>query len=156
MGWLFNRWMLPETENPPNERVRAVLLPIVFAVMFACYGARNWASVWLTLDYAWAVVLFPLTFAFLGALVGRPFLSMLTALPLVLLQMVPLAALLTVGWEGGWIPGIAGAAVGAAAGAANGWLYNRWIMPEYDKRRGFLRREDRAAAYGPVQHTSLR
>jgi len=57
--------MLPETENPPNERVRAVLLPIVIAVVFARYGAHNWASVWLTLDNAWAVLLFPLTFAFL-------------------------------------------------------------------------------------------
>jgi hypothetical protein len=31
--------------------------------------------------------------------------------------------------------GIAGAAVGATAGTVNGWLFNRWIMPEYDKRR---------------------
>jgi hypothetical protein len=36
---------------------------------------------------------------------------------------------------GGWILGVAGATVGAAAGAVNGWLFNRWIMPEYDKRR---------------------
>jgi hypothetical protein len=42
---------------------------------------------------------------------------------------------MTVGWEGGWLPGIAGAAAGAAAGAVHGWLYDRWIMPEYDKRR---------------------
>ena len=60
---------------------------------------------------------------------------MLTALPFVALQLVPLVASMTVAWEGGWIPGIAGAAAGAAAGAVNGWLYNRWIMPEYDKRR---------------------
>jgi hypothetical protein len=130
-GWLFNRWMLPQTENYPSERRRAILLPIVFAVVFGCYGAHNWASVWLTPEYIWAVGIFPLLFAFLGGLVGRPLLSMLTALPFVPLQLVPLAASLTVGWDGGWISGIAG----AAAGAVNGWLYNRWIMPEYDKRR---------------------
>jgi hypothetical protein len=43
--------------------------------------------------------------------------------------------LLAVGWEGGWILGIAGAAAGATAGAVMGWLFNRWIMPEYDKLR---------------------
>jgi hypothetical protein len=40
-------------------------------------------------------------------------------------------ASLTVGWHGGWVVGIAG----AAAGAASGWLYNRWLMPEFKKRR---------------------
>jgi hypothetical protein len=134
-GWLFNRWTLPEIENRPSVRRRAILLPIAFAVLFAIYGAHNWASVWLTTGYAWAIGLFPLVFAFLGGLVGRPFLGMLTALPVVPLQLVPLVASMTVGWEGGWIPGIAGAAVGAAAGAVNGWLYDRWVMPEYDKRR---------------------
>jgi hypothetical protein len=134
-GWLFNRWTLPETENRPSVRGRVILLPIVFAVLFALYGAHNWASVWLTPDHAWAIGLFPLVFAFLGGLVGRPFLGMLTALPFVPLQLVPLVASMTVGWEGGWISGTAGAAAGAAAGAVNGWLYNRWIMPEYDKRR---------------------
>jgi hypothetical protein len=135
MGWLFNRWIVPETVNYPSERRRAILLPIVFAVLFAFYGAHNWASGWLTLDEAWVIGLFPLVFAILGGLVGRPFLGMLTALPVIALQLVPLFASLTVGWEGGWITGIAGAAIGAAAGAVNGWLYNRWIMPEYDKRR---------------------
>jgi hypothetical protein len=42
---------------------------------------------------------------------------------------------MTGAWEGGWLLGVAGAAVGAAAGAVKGWLFNRWIMPEYDKRR---------------------
>jgi hypothetical protein len=107
----------------------------MFAVLSAIYGAYNWGSVWLTPDHAWAIVLFPLAFAFLGGLVGRPLLGMFTAFPFVPLQLVPLVASLTVGWEGGWVLGIAGAAVGAAAGAVNGWLYNRWIMPEYDKRR---------------------
>jgi hypothetical protein len=55
--------------------------------------------------------------------------------PLPLVLLVPPVALLMVGWEGGWVLGIAGATVGAAAGAAQGWLFNRWIMPEYDKRR---------------------
>jgi hypothetical protein len=134
-GWLFSQWTLPEIQNRPSVRRRAILLPTAFAVLFAIYGAHNWASVWLTPDLAWAMGLFPLVFAFLGGLVGRPFLGMLTALPLVALQLVPLVASMTVGWEGGWMSGIAGAGAGAAAGAMNGWLYNRWIMPEYDKRR---------------------
>jgi hypothetical protein len=134
-GRLFVRWTLPEAENRPSVRRRAILLPITFAVFLAIYGARNWAFVWLTPDHAWAIGLFPLVFAFLGGLVGRPFLGMLTALPVVPLQLVPLVASMAVGWDGGWTLGIAGAAVGAAAGAVNGWLFNRWIMPEYDKRR---------------------
>jgi len=44
-------------------------------------------------------------------------------------------ASITVGWDGGGVLGIAGAAAGAAAGGMKGWLFNRWIMPEYDKRR---------------------
>jgi hypothetical protein len=104
--------------------------------LFALVGAYSWATAWLaTLDEAWAIGLFPIAFAFLGALVRRPFLGLLSALPLVPLLLVPLVASLTVGWEGGWVLGIAGAAAWAAAGAATGWLYNRWIMPEYAKRR---------------------
>lgn len=134
-GWLYNRWYMSQTENYPSERTRAISLPLVFAVLFGCYGAHNWASMWLTPDYAWVIGMFPLVFAFLGGLVGRPFLGMLTALPVVPLLLLPLVASLTVGWDGGWISGIAGAAAGTVAGAANGWMYNRWIMPEYDKRR---------------------
>jgi hypothetical protein len=135
VGKLFVRWELPENQNYPSERTRTITLPIAFAVLFACFGAYNWASAWLTLDQAWAIVLFPLVFAFLGALVGRPLLSMLAASPLVLVHLVPLIATLTVGWAGGWPLGIAGAVAGMVAGAANGWMYNRWIMPEYDKLR---------------------
>jgi hypothetical protein len=136
VGRLFHPWIVVEGErSPPGPRQRAILLPLVFAVLFALYGAHSWASTWLTLDYAWALGIFPLLFAFLGALVGRPLLSMLTALPLVPLQLIPVVALLTVGWDGGWILGVAGAAAGAVAGALTGWLYDRWIMPEYDKRR---------------------
>ncbi len=135
MGWMFNRWMLPQPETYPSERTRAILLPVMFGALFGCYGAHNWSSTWLTPDHAWAIISFPLLFAFLGGLVGRPLLSMLTSLPLVAVQLLPLVASLTVGWNGGWNSGIAGAAVGVAAGAVNGWLYNRWIMPEYDKRR---------------------
>jgi hypothetical protein len=51
MGWLFTRWTLPEIENRPRERVRA-LLPIAFAVLLAVYGAYNWTIAWLTLDQA--------------------------------------------------------------------------------------------------------
>jgi hypothetical protein len=136
MGRLFHRWMVAENERQyPSPRQRAVVLPILFAVFFAIYGASSWASVYLTPDYAWVIGIFPLFFLFLGGLVGRPLLGMLTTLPLVLLQLIPLVALLTVGWEGGLALGVAGAAAGAVAGAVNGWLYDRWIMPEYDKLR---------------------
>lgn len=132
----LNPWIMGESEREyPSTRQRAVLLPIMVAVLFAVYGAHNWASTWLTPDYVWTLGMFPLLFAFLGGLVGRPVLGMLTALPLALVQLVPLVALLTVGWDGGWILGVAGAAAGAVAGAVNGFLYDRWIMPEYDKRR---------------------
>jgi hypothetical protein len=135
VGRLFTRWTLPEIENPQRQRARATALPIAFAVLFALYGAYSWATAWLTPDQAWVIGAFPIVFALLGALVRRPFLGLLVALPLVPVQLVPLVASMTVGWGGGWILGIAGAAVGAAAGAVNGWLFNRWIMPEYDKRR---------------------
>jgi hypothetical protein len=42
---------------------------------------------------------------------------------------------MTVGWQGGLILGITGGIIGTAAGALQGWLFNRWIMPEYDKAR---------------------
>jgi hypothetical protein len=135
-GWLFVRWTLAESQRPRIIVSGTATLPVAFGVLFAVYGAHNWSTLWIaTLGDAWMIALFPATFAFLGALVGRPLLSLLTALPLVPVQLVPLVASLTVGWEGGWIAGIAGAAVGAAAGAANGWLYSRWIMPEWEKRR---------------------
>src|SRR5262249_17535676 len=134
MGWLFTRWTLPEIENRPRERVR-VVLPIAFAVLFAIFGAYNWAIRWVTPDHAWGIGVAWILLALPGALVGRPLRGLVVASPLVLLILVPLVGSMTVGWEGGWILGIAGAAVGAAAGALKGWLFNRWIMPEYDKRR---------------------
>jgi len=140
-GWLFTRWTLPDIENRQRQRERAGQLPLVFAVLFALFGAYNWAIHWLTLDEArgigigW-ILLALFLIALPGTLVGRPFLGLLVmSPPFVLVPLIPLVASMTVGWEGGWIPGIAGAAVGAAAGAATGWMFNRWIMPEYDKRR---------------------
>ena len=135
-GWLLTRWALPpETENRHRERARAIVLPIAFAVLLALLGACNWAIEWLTLDYAWVIGVAWVFLAFPGILVGRPFLGVLFGSPFVFVLLVPLVASMTVGWEGGWVLGIAGAAVGAAAGAVKGWLFNRWIMPEYDKRR---------------------
>jgi hypothetical protein len=111
-------------------------LPVAFAVVFALFGAYSWATArFVTLDEAWAIGLFPIVFALLGALVGKPLLGLVAGLPLVAVPLVPLVASLMVGWEGGWIAGLAGGAAGAAAGAANGWLYDRWIMPEYARRR---------------------
>src|SRR5262249_22806787 len=104
------------------------------------FGAYNWAVQWLTLDevmqtgIGW-ILLALLGLALPGALVGRPFRGLLVMSPLILVMLVPLVGSMAVGWEGGWVLGIAGAVVGAAAGAVNGWLFNRWIMPEYDKRR---------------------
>jgi hypothetical protein len=135
-GWMFTRWNLVVSQRPRIIVSGGITLPVAFAAIFAVYGAHNWSTVWLaTLDHAWAMVLFPITFALLGALVMKPFLGLVSALPLVPVQLIPLVASLTVGWEGGWILGISGAATGAAAGAGTGWLYSRWIMPEYEKRR---------------------
>jgi len=134
-GWLFAQWTLPDIESRPPERGKATQLPILVAVVFALLGAYTWAIEWLTRDQAWAIGIFPIFFALLGAMVERPFLGLLSALPLVPVQLIPLVGSLTVGWEGGWVLGIAGAAAGAAAGAVTGWLFLRWIMPEYDKRR---------------------
>jgi hypothetical protein len=135
-GWLFNRWALPEMEKPPpSKRVRAILLPIMFAGLLAVLGALNWGVEWVTPEHVWAIGVGWLLLALMGALVGRPFLGLLVMSPFALMLLVPLLGSMTVGWEGGWIPGTAGAVVGAAAGAVNGWLFNRWIMPEYDKRR---------------------
>jgi hypothetical protein len=134
-GWLYGRWSLPDSMNPPSKRWRAIALPTVFALLLAFYGAHNWAVEWLTPDHAWVIVIVLVALSLPGALVGRPILGMLVMSPLSLLLMVPLVASLTVGWEGGLVPGIAGATLGAAAGALQGWLFNRWIMPEYDARR---------------------
>ena len=134
-GWLLTRWTLPETENRHRDRRRAILLPIAFAVLLAYLGAYNWAIAWVTLDHAWVIGVAWIVLALTGALVGRPFLGLLVMSPFVLVTLVPLVASMTVGWERGWILGIAGAAVGATAGAVQGWLFNQWIMPEYDKRR---------------------
>jgi hypothetical protein len=134
-GWLFTRWTLPDIENRPRQRAAANQLPSVFAVLFALVGAYNWGIEWLTLDHAWVIGVGWILLALTGALVGRPLLGLLVMSPFVLVLLVPVVASLTVGWEGGWILGIAGLAVGAAAGAVNGWMFNRWIMPEYDKRR---------------------
>jgi hypothetical protein len=133
-GWLFTRLILPDTEIP-RVRGRAVRMTVAFAVLFALFGAYSWATAWPTPDQAWGIGILLIGSALPGALVGRPFLGLLVALPLVLVLLVPVVASMTVEWEGGWILGIAGAPAGAAAGAAFGWLFNRWIMPEYDKRR---------------------
>jgi hypothetical protein len=134
-GWLFTRWTLPDIENRQRQREAAARLPIVFAVLFALFGAYNWAIAWLTPDEAWAIGLGWILLALPGALVGRPLLGLLVMSPFLLVGLVPPVGSMAVGWEGGWVLGVAGAAAGAAAGAVMGWLFNRWIMPEYDKRR---------------------
>jgi len=135
-GWLFTRWMAIETHNPKVIASGTITMVGALAVLLALYGGYTWSTLWpATLGQAWIIGLFPIVFALLGALVRRPLLGLLSALPIVPLPLVPLIASTTVGWEGGWLLGIAGAAAGAVAGAATGWLYNRWIMPEYEKRR---------------------
>jgi hypothetical protein len=134
-GWLFARWTLPHILNRPPARGMARQLPIAFAVLFALFSAYNWAIEWLTPDQAWTIGVFWILLALPGALVGRPLLGLLVMSPILLVGLVPPVGSVTVGWEGGWVLGIAGAAVGAAAGAVMGWLFLRWIMPEYDKRR---------------------
>ncbi len=136
-GCLFTRWMAAEIQNPSRVIASGTITIVgAFAVLLALYGGYTWATLWLaTVGEAWIIVLFPIVFALLGALVRRPFLGLLSALPLVPLPLVPLIASMTVGWGGGWLLGIVGAAAGAAAGATTGWLYQQWIMPEYEKRR---------------------
>lgn len=155
-GWLFNRWTVPETETAQRQRMRGVALPIAFAVTLAVLGACNWGYEWVTPEHAWLIGVVWLVLALPGALVGRPLLGLLVMSPFALMLLVPLIGLLTVGWEGGWVLGTAGAVVGAAAGAVKGWLFNRWIMPEYDKRRA---REAAArpptSADGPALSESL-
>jgi hypothetical protein len=140
-GWLFARWTLPDLVKRDREPARAAQqLPLAFAVLFALFGAYTWAQEPETLDQArevgigW-ILLALFLLALPGTLVGRPFLGLLVMSPLVLVILVPTVASVNVAWEGGWVLAIVGAAVGAAAGAVNGWLFNRWIMPEYDKRR---------------------
>jgi hypothetical protein len=133
-GWLFTRLILPDTEVP-EVRGRAVRMPIAFALLFALFGAYLWATAASASDLAWGIVILLTGSALPGALVARPVLGLLVASPLILVPMVPLVVAMTLNWEGGWALGIAGAPVGAAAGAVYGWLFNRWIMPEYDKRR---------------------
>jgi hypothetical protein len=135
-GWLLFRWTEPDIEkNRPGERARAILLPITFGLLFALYGGYTWGHEPARLDEAWVIGLGWVLLAVPGVLVGRPFLGLLLASPLVLLTLVPLVASLAGTWEGGWVLGSAGAATGAALGALKGWLFNRWLMPEYDKRR---------------------
>jgi hypothetical protein len=141
VGWLFARWTLPDIEIRRHQPARAYILPFAFAALFALFGAYNWGIEWLTLDQAWVIPVTWMLLAVPGALVGRLVLGVLVMSPFELLMLMPLLGSMTVGWQGGWVLGIAGAAVGAAAGAATGWMFKRWIMPEYDKRRA---REDAA------------
>jgi hypothetical protein len=141
-----------ETDIPSGPPAAApVVSPqsasMVFLGLFgAALSAWIWASAWTARpvatffrDQAWMVGFFLFHFILGGALAkGRPFRGVRAQLgyvPLYLVNLVPSVVVMAVGWEGGWIPGIAGAAAGATAGAVNGWLYDRWIMPEYDKRR---------------------
>jgi hypothetical protein len=133
-GRVFGRWILPGAGNL-RERGEATSLPVSFAVLFALYGAHNWAIAWATLDHVWWIGIFWLLLAIPGALVGRPILGLLVVSPLVLVPLVPPTTSLIVNWAGGWVLGVAGAAAGGAAGALTGWLFKRWILPEYDKRR---------------------
>ena len=135
-GWLFTRWMAAEIQTPKVVASGTITMVGALTVLLALYGGYTWATMWpSTLGEAWMVGLFPMVFALLGALVRRPILGLVSALPLVPLPLVPLIASMTVGWGGDWLLGIAGAAAGSAAGAATGLLYQRWIMPEYEKRR---------------------
>ena len=120
---------------------------VLYAVLGAAWCAYDWATAapakplaTFLLDQARGFGMFLIVCGLAGALANRrrPFQGLrlpLSIVPLYLVGLVPPVASATVGWEGGWALGIAGAATGAAAGAANGWLYSRWIMPEYDKRR---------------------
>jgi len=149
------RWIVAGDVVPGGPQVGAgapVAAPrlpwvVLFAVIFAALCAYHWATAWpvkslatFMMDQARALGLFLFVFALPGILARRsPFPDLrnfaLPLAPFYLVELVPPVASTTVTWEGGWVLGIAGAAVGAAAGAVMGWLFKRWIMPEYDKRR---------------------
>ncbi len=121
-GWLFIRLMLAEALKPRPVVSGTVRLPCVFAVLFALYGAYSWATARIvTLDEAWAIVIFPIVFALLGALVMRPLLGLLAGLPLVLVPLVPHFASMKV-WSGRVVGGLLGIAGGhrGDSGSGNG------------------------------------
>jgi hypothetical protein len=111
-------------------------------VLFALFGAVLIAYEWATAfpakplatfleGQARTIGIFLFVFALPSALARRNPLPglrnfALALAPTYLVQLVPPVAAGTGGWEG---------AVGAAAGAVNGWMFKRWIMPEYEKRR---------------------
>jgi hypothetical protein len=120
-------------------------------VLFALFGAALTAYLWalacpakplvtFLVDEAKAIGFLLLIFTLPGILARKnPFLELRNfALPLTPffgMGLVPPVTSMMMGWKGGWGPGIAGAAAGTAAGAVNGWLFQRSIMPEYEKRR---------------------
>ena len=136
MGWLFTRLGLSQPEKDlPSSRRRAIILPITFGVLLGLLGGYNWAIEWVPPDQAWWLLVVWLLLAIPGALVLRPVVGLAVMSPFIGVILVPTVASMTLGWEGGWIAGIAGAVIGTTGGAMSGWLFNRWIMPEYDKRR---------------------
>ena len=106
----------------------------MFAVLNAFYLAYLWGGEGLKPEQTWVIGVCWLALSITGALVGRPLLGLLVMSPFVLVTLVPTFASITVGWEGGWILGTAGAVLGAAAGVSTGWMFNRRIMPLYDKQ----------------------
>ena len=131
MGWMLTRWTLPEIDNRP--KLARNQLPVFCAVPFSSYTAYVWGIEWLKPEQTWVIGVCWLALSITGALVGRPLLGLVVWSPFVLVTLVPTVASITVGWEGGWILGTAGAVLGAASGVASGLMFNRRIMPEYDK-----------------------
>src|SRR5262249_49819799 len=126
---------------PPVAATAPVALPqATWVVLGALFGTALFTYDWThacparpPVEFlgiqAWGVGFLLFIFALAGALRKGRILHRLREplyiVPFYVAAQVPLVAAMTVGWEGGWLLGIAGTAAGAAAGAAAGWLLTR-------------------------------
>jgi hypothetical protein len=145
----MDEWRKAKEEKGPAESPVAAATPeitpqTVWMVLFGLFGAVMGVFAWSAglpakplgtffLDQARVIGSMLFIFGLPNILAGKPRSGF--ASPFVLLTLIPTVASATVSWNGGWPLGVAGAAVGAAAGVVKGWVFNGWIMPEYDKRR---------------------
>ena len=115
-----------------------------FAAFVALLCADSWQSPWPDMPFARFLVwigtylIIPPLIGWIGWGIGG-LRRVLPIVPIYLVVLVRPLASMTVGWEGGWILGIAGAAAGALAGAAAGWLFARWTPPEIRNNRACRR-----------------
>src|SRR5262245_47682424 len=136
--------------EPPVTAASAVSPQSAWMVLFGLFGAALTAWIWASActaqpsatfleDQAKSIGFFLCVFVFLPAVLVRKrpvqgLRELSCVLPLYVVGLVPPVASMTLGWNGGWLLGIAGAATGAAVGAAAGWLFSQWTLPEIENR----------------------